>query len=77
MEATTQNIKNLLFKFELSNSKVEYDYNERCLNPMQQGAATRIYNQSCSLAKSIGMDSCDFIQLHKEVIKEFKLSNSI
>lgn len=77
MKATIENIKNLLFKFEISNSKVEYDCNERCLNPMQQGAATRIYNQSCSLAKSFGMESCDFIELHKEVRREIKSSNSI
>jgi hypothetical protein len=72
METEIEKIKTLLYKFEIANSKVEYDFFERCVNPAQMGAAERFYNKAQKLRYSIKIDGHKFIELHREVIKKIK-----
>lgn len=65
-------IKTLLYKFEIANSKVEYDFSERCINPAQMGAAERFYNKAQKIRIANKMDGHKFIEIHREVIKEIK-----
>lgn len=72
MNASKENIVKLLIKSELSYSKVENDYSGKCINPSQLAAATKFYRSACKLARSLGWDDQELIDLHHEVINNLK-----
>jgi hypothetical protein len=67
-----KNIKRLLRLAEIAQAKIEFNWNgTKVINPMQQGAANRIYTKAYKLK---GEMSCqEFIKLHTEVINELKI----
>ena len=67
-------IKRLLRLAEIAQSKVEFNWNgTKVINPMQQGAANRIYSKVYKLQGE--MSSQDFIKIHGEVISELRNIN--
>jgi hypothetical protein len=63
-----QKIKRLLILSEKAQAKVEFNHNgTKVINPMQQAAASRLYNRAYKLKAE--MSSPDFIKIHREVIE--------
>jgi len=70
----TSKIKELLRKYEIAQAKVEYDFNDRTINPAQQAAATRMYNRLYDLKDSMNMTREQLLVIHREVIEELNLT---
>lgn len=72
MKTEQEQIKSLLFKSEVAYSKVQNDFEGRCINPSQLAAATKFHKKACALARAFGWNDQDLIDLHHQVINEKK-----
>lgn len=68
-----EKIKHLLVRSELAQKKVTFNHNgTKVNNPMQQGAANRLYTKAYKLASELGLDTKKFIEIHRQVIDNEK-----
>ena len=71
----TQEISRLLRLAEIAQDKIEFNHNgTRVINPMQQGASTRLFNKAYKLQGDLSYK--EMIAIHKEVINNLKKENN-